>query len=92
VRKKRRPELDAIVERVHRLLVLERYDEMLAVTAPAVERFPDDPELRLMHGTALFWSRPEEAAWQLATAVSLDKSNARLVVRGAKLLLGARGA
>jgi predicted Zn-dependent protease len=87
MRKKRRLELQAIVDRVHRLLVLERYDEMLGVTAPAIERFPDDPELWLMHGTALFWSRPEEAAWQLATAVSLDMNNPRLVTRAANLLL-----
>jgi predicted Zn-dependent protease len=88
VRKKRRLELEATVERVHRLLVQERYDELLSVTAPAVERFPTDPELGLMHATALFWSRPEEAAGQLATAVSLDKNNPWLVVRAANLLLG----
>lgn len=80
MRKKRQLERDATVEGLHRLLAQARYDEMLAAPSAAVQRFPSDPEVRLMHGTALSWSRPEEAALELATAVSLDKNNPWLVV------------
>jgi hypothetical protein len=60
VRKKRRLQRDATVDGLHRLLVQERYDEMLAATIAAVEQFLGEPEVRLMHGTALFWSRPRK--------------------------------
>ena len=43
--------------------------------------------MRLLHGTALVWSKPEEAAWELASAVDLGKSNPWIVARGAPMLL-----
>ncbi len=60
VRKKRQLERDATVEGLHRLLAQERYDEMLAATSAAVRRFPSEPEVRLMHGTALSGRDPRK--------------------------------
>jgi hypothetical protein len=34
-----------------------------------------------------FWTRPEDAAWELASAVVLDKNNPWIVLRAASLLL-----
>jgi hypothetical protein len=44
--RKRRHERDDVVERLHRLLARERYDEMLGASAEAVARFPRYPEIR----------------------------------------------
>jgi len=61
--------------------------EFLSFTQAATQRFPKDPELRLMHATALMSVRPDEVAWQAATAVSLAVDDPGYLTRAARLLL-----
>jgi Flp pilus assembly protein TadD len=85
-RLRREPGLDATIEHAKRLLASRRYDEFLAFTERALARFPNDPEIRLLYATAIMSSRPDEAAWEAATAVSLDKENPNLAFRAAHVL------
>ncbi len=67
--------LSETVERAEQLLLDGRDAENLEFLEDAIERFPQDPEVRLLYGTALVPFRPEEAPWQLATAIKLDMDN-----------------
>ena len=64
-----------------------RYSGLYTVTTAAIRRLAYNAELRLLHGTALVWRRPEDAAWELASAVALDKNNPVIVIRAASLLV-----
>ncbi len=79
--------LSETVERAQRLLLGGRDAENLEFLENAIERFPQDPEVRLLYGTALVPFRPEEAPWQLATAIKLDMDNPWRLTRAACLLL-----
>jgi len=78
--------LSETVERAEQLLLDERDAENLKFVEDAIERFPQDPEVRLLYGTALVPFRPEEAPWQLATAIKLDMDNPWRLTRAACLL------
>lgn len=75
-----------IVERAKRLLLEGRDDEFLAFTEEAVESMPEDPEIRLLYATALLPFRPDNVAWEAATAIKLDPDNPWRLVRAASLL------
>ena len=75
-----------IIDRAHRFLREKRDAENLALLEQAAERFPEDPEIRLLLATALVPFRPEEARWQAATAVQLDADNPWRLKRAASLL------
>lgn len=68
------------------LLLQQRYDEYLEFLEEAVERFPNDPEVRIHYATALISSRPDEVAFQAATAIQLEPDNPWRLVRAASLL------
>lgn len=75
-----------IVERAKRLLLEGRDQEFLEFTEAAVEQLPNDPELRLLYATALLSYRPDEVAWEAATAIKLDPDNPWRLVRAASIL------
>lgn len=59
---------------------------MREAAAVAVARFPRDPEVNLLYGVALSFTKPDLAPWQLATAISLDKNQGWRVVIAANML------
>lgn len=75
-----------IVDRARRLLDQGADEESLRLLRDAIEQFPDDPEIRLLYGTALVPSHPEDAPWQLATAIKLDPDDPWRLTRAASLL------
>ncbi len=62
----------ANVHRAPGLLNAGNRDSFLAFTDDAVERFPDNSELRLVHAIALLPFRPEDARWETAPTVKLN--------------------
>lgn len=75
------------IDRAQGLVIELRYSEALVFLEGAVSRFPDDPELRLLFGTVLADSRPDDAPEQLAEAIRLDVDNPMRLTRAARLLL-----
>lgn len=73
----------------NQLLAEKQAGENLEFFEDAVARFPDDPELRLVYGTSLLVTQPEEAARQVARAASLAPDDPVLLTRGAGILLSA---
>ncbi len=56
--------------------------------ALAVARFPRDPELNLLYATGLALTKPDgAAAWQIGTAIALDKNDGPRVIRAAAMLM-----
>jgi Flp pilus assembly protein TadD len=67
--------------------LIERRDaENLALLEVVVERFPEDPEIRLLFATALLPFRPAEVPWQAATAIQLDPDDPGRLTRAASIL------
>lgn len=52
----------------------------------AVTDYPDDPEIRLLYGTILVMFRPDDAPWELATAIKLDPNHPGRLTRAASML------
>jgi Flp pilus assembly protein TadD len=77
---------EQVVERARDLLLRRRDRENLAILTNAVERFPEDPEIRLLYATALLPFRPEDAAWEVATAIDLDPDDPGRLTRAASLM------
>jgi Flp pilus assembly protein TadD len=75
------------IDRAQRLLVEHRFAENLEFLEAAVARFPNDPELRLLYGTCLMETRPDDVAEQLVQAIRLDVNDAVRLTRAAGLLL-----
>ena len=73
-------------ELAQRLLIERDYDGLRRFADRAVERFPGDPELRLLYGTSLVDHRPEDAPQEIARAIALDPSDPERVYRAASLL------
>jgi Flp pilus assembly protein TadD len=84
--RRRKSVLAETTERAHELLRRGEQAEFLSFTETAIERFPHDAELRLMYATALMPFRPNEVAWQAATAVSFDTDDPGYLTRAARLL------
>lgn len=83
----RRLSADELARLAQRMLLERPYDAFHEASRVDAERFPHDTELRLLHGTALVWRRPEDAGWELASAVALDNENPGLLLRAAGQLL-----
>jgi Flp pilus assembly protein TadD len=64
----------------------QRPRESATFLKSAVERFPSDPELRLLYGTALVAVGSPDAAWQLAESAALSPDDPRLLTRAASQL------
>jgi tetratricopeptide (TPR) repeat protein len=95
MRSRRNRSLESAVAEARRLLSEgASEEEYLAYTARAVEKFPNDPELRLAYATALAASRPEQARTEALQVVDLDPGDPVRLARLAGLLvsLGARDA
>jgi tetratricopeptide (TPR) repeat protein len=75
-----------IIDRAEQLLMERRDAENLALLEVATDRFPDDPDIRLLAGLSLIPFQPEDAPWHLATAVALDPENAERIARAASVL------
>jgi Flp pilus assembly protein TadD len=84
----RHPSGEEVLRQAQGLLTSGRWGEYLALTRRAVERFPDDPDLRLEHATALQDAEPEQARREALHAVSLDQAgDAVRLTRAAGVLL-----
>jgi Flp pilus assembly protein TadD len=75
-----------IVERAKRLLIDKRREDYLEFMETAVDRFPDDPEIRLLYATALLPYAPDRVAVQVATAIQLESNNPWRLTRAASIL------
>jgi len=71
------------------IALLESADDesLLAFTEAAVERFPEDSELHLVHALALVPIRPDDARWETARAVQLNPDDPGLLARAARVML-----
>lgn len=63
-------------------------DEALEFLEGAVQRFPDDPEIRLLYAAILLIPRPDDVAVEAAKAVELGPDDPVILVRAGHLLLG----
>ncbi len=78
---------DEIVHKARWLLQERRDQENLELLETAVGHFPEDPEIRLLYGTALVPFRPNEAPQQLAFSIKLDPESPENLTRAASILL-----
>jgi Flp pilus assembly protein TadD len=76
----------ATINRAHKLLDENRHKENLELLEAAVERYPEDAEIRLLYGTALVPARPQDAPRQLAEAIALDPDDPARLTRAASIL------
>jgi Flp pilus assembly protein TadD len=63
-------------------------EEALDFLSEAVQRFPRDPELRLLYATALLAFGPDGVATEAAKAAELGNDDPAILVRAGHLLLG----
>lgn len=80
------PTAREIVRRGEQLLIAQRYSEGESLLEAAAEGFPKDPDIRLLLGTFLVDTRPEEAVDHLAEAIRLDVDHPVRLTRAAGLL------
>jgi len=78
--------LTETIEHSRRLLKERRDEDNLEFLEAAIERFPADPEVRLLYATALVPFQPDKAPWQIATAIQLDPDDPWRLTRAARLL------
>lgn len=88
--RKHRKELAAAIARGRSLLVARQPQELFDFLEQAVQRFPDDAEIRLLYATALLEIRPEDVAPEAAKAVELGPDDPLILVRAGQLLIGKR--
>jgi Flp pilus assembly protein TadD len=85
--RKQKKELAATITRSRKLLTEGRHKENFEILQRAVQRFPEDPEIRLLYATMLLEFRLEDVASEAAKAVELGTDSPSILVRGASLLL-----
>jgi Flp pilus assembly protein TadD len=85
--RKHRKELAAAIARGRELRRAGRDEEALEFFNVAIQRFPDDPELRLLHSTILLGIRPDAVAAEAAKAVELAPDDPATLVRAGHVLL-----
>ena len=78
-------DLESAISRSHELLIERRHAENLEYLNSVIDRFPDDPELRLQYATCLA-ERPAEAAREVQRAIELDPDEPIRLTRAANLL------
>lgn len=79
---------DEVVERARDLLRSGRDQESFELLSEAIERHPADPEIRLLYATALVGVRPDDAPWEIASAIQLDLDDPWRLTRAASLMFG----
>ncbi len=85
--KQREKERAATIDRGMRLVAALQEQEAISFLAEAIERFPEDGQIRLLYATALLAFRPDDVVSQAAKAVELDPNDPGLLVRAAHLVL-----
>jgi Flp pilus assembly protein TadD len=85
--RKRRKELAAAIARGRELCRSEWDTEALEFLEEAVQRFPEDPEIRVLYAGILLTFRPEDVAAEAAKAVELAPNDPIILVRAGHLLL-----
>jgi Flp pilus assembly protein TadD len=83
-----RKECAAAIERGRKLLAAHQEQEAIKFIGGAVQRFPDDPEIRVLHASILLAVCPSDVAAEAARAVELGADDPLILVRAAQLLLG----
>lgn len=78
--------LAAAIEKGRRFQAEGRYKENQAILEEAVQRFPDDPEIRLLYATSLLEVRPDDAISEAIKAIELDPEEPIRLTRAAGLL------
>ncbi len=85
--KRRRRERDAAVSRGRELLVEGDHQATFEFLEDAAERFPDDPEIRLLLASINLEYRPDEVASQALKAAELGAEDPLIQVRAGHLLV-----
>jgi Flp pilus assembly protein TadD len=85
--RKQRRKVAAIVARGREFLRSGPDEEALAFTESAIQQFPDDPEVRLIHATILLGVQPERVGAEAAKAAELGPDNPAILVQAGHLLL-----
>lgn len=70
--RKKRKEVTAAAQRGLRLIAEGRHEEAYGVLEQAVQRFPNDPEIRLHYATTLLAIRPADAVPEVIKAIEMD--------------------
>lgn len=86
--RKQKKERAAAIQRGRKLLATQQVQEGHTFLQEAVQRFPDDPEIRLLYASILLAIRPSDVAAEAAKAVELGPDDPVILVRAAHLLLG----
>jgi Flp pilus assembly protein TadD len=68
-------------------LIATASDDRLPFMRRAVERFPEDPELRLLYAGTIFPLSAQDAGWNAARAIELDPDDPGRLTRAARLML-----
>ncbi|MGN6664280.1 MAG: hypothetical protein ACTHK6_08795 [Solirubrobacterales bacterium] len=87
-KRKEKKELATAIERGRFLISAREEKEAYDFLSKAVESFPRDPEIRLLHATILLAFRPGDVAAEAAKAVELGPDDPLILVRAGHLLLG----
>ena len=72
IRVGRRAELPVAIQQGHKLLAAGREKHAYEYLENAIQRFPNDPELRLLYATSLLAIRPKEAIGEAIKDIELD--------------------
>lgn len=87
--RKQKKELSLARERAKELLLAQNDQETLEFLEQAVQKFPDDAEIRLRYATILVAFRPDDVATEAAKAAELGFDDPRILVgAGHRLLFG----
>jgi Flp pilus assembly protein TadD len=87
IRRRNEKELTAAIDRGRRLLATRQEQEAFEYLQVAVQRFPKDPEIRLLYASILLAFQLDEVAGEAAKAVELAPNDPVILVRAAHLLL-----
>jgi len=85
-KKKQKKELDSAIRRSRKLLVSGQHEANFDFLRAAVEKFPADPEIRLLYATVLLEYGPEQVAAEAAKAAELGRDEPRILVSAAGLM------
>lgn len=86
--RKQGKELAATIKRGQELLASQRRQQAVDFLGEAVQRFPDNPEIRVLHASILLAVRPSDVAAEATRAIELGADDPLILVRAGQLLLG----
>jgi tetratricopeptide (TPR) repeat protein len=85
IRVGRRAELPVAIQQGHKLLAAGREQHAYEYLENAIQRFPDDPELRLLYATSLLAIQPKEAIGEAIRDLDLEPDEPVRFSRAANL-------